>query len=536
MRDNSGMRRRLPWLIALLGVPVSLTLWLLMVASWLGVWGGANVAYASESRSLPALSRGVAGLARSAEVTSWVLEGWGAISGVVPPMGPVQRWGNSLSRAANAALTLAPALPDALGENGSQRYLISSLNDGELFGSGGAPLDVAVVEIAHGEPSVVESGSVAGKFNPANEPYQWPIVGGPPWYRAGREYPMANSNFHPNFPFSGQNMISAWEGLGQPALAGVVTIDMKAVAEVLRATGPIYSGDYGQLTGDNIIRKVLVDAYRTYPDTVPSAQEKRRAMNEQLRRDLIAHLSEPGTVWEAIPALGAAIAGRHIQAFMVDPVLQKVVVAAGAQAALDTPPGDILGVFIQSGVSKLAVFQEREISHEVLVHEDGSAEVRQRISFKNSVPDGLVGDPDTNRGYLALIFRQRVAYRIPQAATQARVTVDQGPGLVRSGRTGPFTDDSGAQVLWQGQDIPPGKSRSVSVTYNLPEGALGPAGTSQYVLTANPQAMVKPVTLRVSVQFEGRSAQPATGWTVAGDTATWEGTLDRTITLRATAG
>ncbi len=462
------------------------------------------------------------------------MQAWGVVAGSVPGGEAIGQAGQTLRGASHFGLAVAPALPDALGENGPKRYLVSALNDAELFGSGGAPLDLAMIEVNRGKVTVPLSGSASGVFNPDNAPYEWEKIGGLPWYREGGKYPFANSNFHPNFPYSGPNMMSAWAGLGQPRVDGVVTVDMYAIAELLRAVGPIDSGEYGTLTSENVITKVLVDAYRQFPEEVPGAKDQRRAMNDQLRRDILARLSDRWTALRALKGLWDTIPGRHVQVFAADAQLQSAVRAAGADGSLATSPGDIVGVFLQSGVSKLAVFQRRSIGHHVTVFPDGSAKVRETVSFTNAVPDGLEGDPTSYRGYTALGFRQRVAFRIPETSTDASARVTEGRALVPESASGPYSDDAGAKVVWQGQDIPPGQTRTTVVEYRLPEGTFGTAGDVRYVLTANPQSVVLPVDLSVEVNFDGLrpEVKDGSGWQVSGQRAQWQGTLDRTLALR----
>lgn len=514
-------------IILILALPATMTLLALQVAAWSGVWGAGNLAWGLSHQTADAITRGLSGASVSLGAVGRAAAGWGA---VLPGAARMATLGDELAAASRAADEAAPLAPQLLGFDRPVRYLVSALNDAELFGSGGAPLDLAIVELDRARARVVESGSV-GQFNPQNTPYAWPITGSEPWYRHGREYPFANSNFHPDFPISGTNMASAWSALGQPQVDGVLTVDVAAVAAVLRAIGPVRTEGYGELTGDTVIRRVLVDAYRELPVDVPGAMEQRQRQNSELRSALIAQMSDPLTGLRALAALWSTIPARHVQAFMVDPSWQQVVVAAGADAALATEPGDLLGVFIQSGVSKLAVFQVRTIVADVEVGADGSAAVQQTVTFINDVPEGLAGDPAAHEGYLALVFRQRAAFRIPASATATGIEVVGARPLVAQGRTGPFPDDVGAAVLWQGQDIRPRHTSTTTLRYALPAGTFGSAAALTYHLTANPQAMVHPVSLQVHVRFATGSAQPADGWQVVDGRASWLGTLDRTLSL-----
>ena len=78
----------------------------------------------------------------------------------------------------------------------------------------------------------------------------------------------------------------------------------------------------------------------------------------------------------------------------------------------------------------------------------------------------MPGDRSSDFGYLALIQVQWVAYRIPAAATGATVATSGRP-LVAPGQTGPYQDQSGAQVLWQGDEPSAGTSETAVVSYSL---------------------------------------------------------------------
>ncbi|MGV1003365.1 MAG: DUF4012 domain-containing protein [Candidatus Nanopelagicales bacterium] len=507
----------------LLLIPVQLTLFAFWAACWSGIGGAVNLAWFAFQDSPIALARGAAWTGRAASLAGLPLRAWGALP--FPGHERVRSAGGQLSWAGGLATAAAPILPTALGYYGPQHYLLAALNDAELFGSGGAPLELALVEVSRARPSVLVSGSAEGAFNPGNAPYLWPRVGGLPWYRTNGKYPFANSNFHPDFSFSGRNMASAWETLGQPRVDGVVTVDMTAVADVLAVTGPVTSGAYGELTADNLLSKVLVEAYRLYPG---EANETRRIMNGQLRADLSDHVRAASPL-KVLRALIKTVPARHIQLWAADPVAQAVVEKSGGAGLLTTRPGDILGVFSQSGPSKLAIFQNRTIKRRVVIAADGSAQVTQSVDFESDVPVGLEGDPESIAGYTALLFRQRVAFRVPATATKARVSADQG--IVAAGKTGPFDDGVGAQVLWQGQDIKPRARATTQVSYSLPAGTFGSAGALTYQVTANPQAMARPVTMELEVEFP-QSAGGGAGWVSAGKSAKWSGTLNRPLELR----
>lgn len=520
------------WLAVVLLVPLNLTILALCLAFWVGLWGAANLGLGVRGENLHAVGRGVTGVSHAAGIIGATASAWGTTSAVGLPSSGLGAAGEQLSQLAGIGQSAGPAIPVAMGADEPKYYLLALLNDGELFGSGGAPLDLALVEAAGGRPRIVDSGSTSDKFNPGNVGYPWPRKGGLPWYRPDRQYPLANSNFHPDFTFSGPNLMSAWANLPQQPVSGVVTLDVNAIAAMLRRVGPIEVPGYGTLTADNIVGRVLVDAYRDFSDDADpeAALAARRARNDELRKALIRTISGPRAALEAVRGLWPAIASRHVQLYMADPQVAPLVTAIGAQGALMTNPGDIVGVFMQSAPSKVAVFQERSIRHSVVVYPDGSAAVSQETSFSNAVPDDLPGQRQEWAGYLALVLRQRVALRIPATATDAVVEVTQGKALDPAFK-GPYPDEVGGAVMWQGQEIPPGATSVTTLSYRLPPGTFTDGNRLRYQVTCNPQAMTLPVALRIDVRFEGGQPVESPGWQVSGDRARWRGSLDQILVL-----
>jgi len=432
-----------------------------------------------------------------------------------------------LTRLAGAAEAAMPDIAEALGSDRPRRYLVAALNDAEVFGSGGAPLSALVVQADKGAISVPISGQLESKLSPNNPPIDWKHEGGPPWYRKGKRYPFVNSNFHPDFGIASVDMRRAWAALGYPAVDGVITVDLSALASMLAWTGEVESPGFGRIDAGNLVRTVLVDSYRQFDS--PEGVLERHARNEALTTALLDHLTKPMNLLAAVRGAMDAIPPRHVQAAFDAPALQEAVDDLGAGGELTRGAGDLIAVHSQSAPNKLSVFQKRRISQEVRLTASGGATVRRSISFTNAVPAGLDGDPSTYSGYLALRARMRVAYRLPLTAGDLRITTGNSVSLVPIARTGPFPDESGGEVMWQGHETAPGDTTTVVMEYRLPDGTFAP-GT--YDVHADPQALAQPVVLSIRLVAAPGTALPATpGWTGSGSRMTWSGTLDRSLSL-----
>ena len=382
-----------------------------------------------------------------------------------------------LTQLAGAAQTAMPDVAEALESDGAQ-----ALPGGGPQRRGGVRFrggPAVGVRGAGGQGSPVASeisGQLESKLSPNNPPIDWKHEGGPPWYREGKRYPFVNSNFHPDFGTASVDMRRAWAALGYPEVDGVVTVDMSALASMLAWTGAVESPGFGTISSENLLKTVLVDAYRQFNS--PEGVIERHARNEELTKALVKHLTQPLNLMAAARGTMDAIPPRHLQASFDAPYLQDAVDSLAAGGELTQGRGDLIAVHSQSAPNKLSVFQDRRITQEVQLTAGGGATVRRTVSFTNAVPEGLEGDPTTYAGYLALRARMRVAYRLPLTATDTRITTGNSVSLVPVTRTGPFPDERGGQVLWQGHETAPGDTTTVVMEYSLPPGTFSPGPTT----------------------------------------------------------
>ena len=425
-----------------------------------------------------------------------------------------------LTQLAGAAEIAMPDVAEALGSTEPKRYLVAALNDAEAFGSGGAPLSAFVVQADKGSLSVPISGQLESKLSPNNPPIDWKHEGGPPWYREGKRYPFVNSNFHPDFGTASVDMRRAWAALGYPEVDGVVTVDMSALASMLAWTGAVESPGFGEISSETLLRTVLVDAYRQFNS--PEGVIERHARNEELTKALVKHLTQPLNLMSAVRGTMDAIPPRHIQASFDAPYLQDAVdeLAAGGElsqrtgrpdrCALPERPQQALGV--------------PGSSH----HPGGAADGRGR---RHGPPHHLVHQcrprgPGGRSHDLRRLPRPAGPHAggLPASAHGHRDPDHHGelrlPGPVA--RTGPFPDERGGQVLWQGHETAPGDTTTVVMEYSLPAGTFEP-GT--YEVHADPQALAHPAELTVESPPAPGTTLPATpGWTESGAGLEWSGT------------
>ena len=401
---------------------------------------------------------------------------------------------------------LLEALPAAVGEGGRKTYLVTVLNPAEMRASGGAPLSVAFIRFIDGRMTIPLKGQTSD-LTGENRLLGWKRVKDDPWVQPGPKR-FVNANVNPDFPVAAEEMLrAAVPHLGFRA-DGVIALDVVAVSHLLKATGPLESETYGTLTPENVVQKLVVDAYVNATD-----QGQRHDENDDLMTLMLAKLTEGGGMIGKANALGEAVPGRHLQLYFRDDKLQDMVHqerSAGEVAAPEA--GDLAAVYTQNGNgSKVDAFQRRVVKETISLREDGSASVRRTVVVENRTPASYTGPGREQRtGYNTRWLKVRVMNLLPPGAEvtkrPAGLTADAAfEGVDQDGR--PFVD---AIVV-----IPPGGTATLTWRYDVPRAAVPDGAGLRLMVYAETQATLNDPTFELSVvPPDGWSAQPGPGgWT-----------------------
>lgn len=421
-------------------------------------------------------------------------------------------------------------VPDAVGATQPKRYMVALMNPAEMHASGGIPLNVVVLQFTKGKMTTVQQGSTAqltARDGQENAPAFWPRTRGNP-YRGIQRF--ANANQNPDFPVSGEEMRRGWKSSTGKGINGVIALDVTALQDLMTVTGPIKTEGYGTITPDNLVQKLLVDAYTDFS----ADQNDRRELNNQVVSTMLSQLTSGGQLIGKGKALAKAVPARHLMTYFQDPKVQQLVVDKKLAGALSTPStGDYLAAYTQNeNGSKLDVFQQRTLEISADVRADGSASVTQTMTLKNNVSaKGFRPALDPKIGYSTRYAGEQVIFYLPPHATGVKVS---GDGDV----TKALEDTDGRQIQQRrGLLLAPGQTGVVRMTYRLPAGTFGSAKRLNYSLVAEPSNLLNTPALVVHVAVpEGWTPTAAPGWTIAGRTASQQVPMDqlRTLTLAAT--
>lgn len=407
----------------------------------------------------------------------------------------------SVTSTLTTAQKVLPQLPAALGAKKPQRYLIAILNQSEMRAGGGAPLSVAVVTFDKGRFSVGERGSVAQLTWPGDGVLTWVGAKGSPWNDAKglRTSRFASANFHPDFRSAGYDIGAAWKAGDRGAVAGVIGIDLTAIAGVLRATGPIPDTPFGTLTGDNLGKVLLIDAYRDFS----SDQQARQRATETLVDVMLQRLLSGTSLVPTVKALGAAAPARHFQVQAADPKLAATLDGLGLAGEIQAPKGSDVVAFSSQNLnaSKVDVFAQRHIEVNVEVAADGSATVDQTAHLTNAIPSDIQVS-SAKEGYTTAWSQAEYFFYRPSTSLDPEVVLPDDFHLHPWTGAQDWVDDGhGHQLTRLWGWLPPRGTADVSLHYRLPAGTFRTAdGALAYRITATPQPTWNAASLTVTVR------------------------------------
>lgn len=262
------------------------------------------------------------------------------------PLGQITSALDEARSALGSAASAAQVLPPMLGSEEARNHLLLIQNSAEIRATGGIPGALAIISADDGEIELTaqSSASALGRYDPAVlvDPAQAEIYSP----RMGRF--MQSVNLTPDFPTAARTAAAMWEHSHEgTTVDGVLALDPPALANILRATGPVElkfsdprtgdriasSGLPTALTAENVVPTLLSDVYAAIEDTslqddyfaaVAAQVFQALTSGQEQSNGLISSLvqsAEEGRlyVWSAHPEEQAIIASTAISGKVTGP-------------------------------------------------------------------------------------------------------------------------------------------------------------------------------------------------------------------------
>ncbi|KQV77736.1 hypothetical protein ASC64_02615 [Nocardioides sp. Root122] len=392
-----------------------------------------------------------------------------------------------LASSARRFKPLSDALPKLFAADGEKTYLLALLNPSEQRFSGGAPLTFVPLNVTDGALTMGKPMDFTNRR--LYRVGRWDKVEGNPFHNG--KLRLSTATFAPEWSVSGEEVLRGWARRMDQEIDGLIAVDVVALSDMLRVTGPIEAPIYGQLDSSNFT-KALIGDYDAYPDNAA-----RKELNRAIVPVFAERLLSPGKGLEKIESLRSAAQGRHFALWMRDPEVQAALADISVTGELSDTEHDYVAVFNQNtNVSKSDYWQKRAVTSDVQLREDGSAQVRMTIRVHNDSPPYTQYYPDPRGGsYVTRWNGMTIGAFLPNGAELTRATA---AGKAQGTRA---FDYYGRPYKLLRLNLAPGETRDAVLEYVVPAAAVAEGGTLTYHLDATPQGMVVPQSLQVTVHW-----------------------------------
>ena len=396
------------------------------------------------------------------------------------------------------------ALGGVLGATGPRRVAVILMNNAELRGAGGLPSAYATGTIDNGRLELAPFQDVNTVARPPNRAQH---VDSPADYHKTYGAYLADSTLWKNVTMSPDDPQTATVVAAVAAASlhvnpdVVVLCDVPAAAAVIAATGPI-TVDGQQVTGAELTRRLLVDAYGD-GSLSEAKQQKRRQVLDEAATEAFARVRHQASSTPALlEALARSVAGRHLVVWSARPDEERQLIEARAAGSLTADASDIAMVTANnlgdgpSTGNKLDYYVHRSVQIDVRLHAH-VAEVSQTVVLHNTAPTGLgpyvegVSHPGSVRELLTI-----------GAAREARLT-----GFTQDGQPVDVAVTAGpeGQRATVVLNLARGATTSYRMTYTVP------VRRGHYSLLLVPQPLAAPAQLHLHISVTDAELGVVTG-------------------------
>jgi hypothetical protein len=376
-------------------------------------------------------------------------------------------------------LVLVP-VAGAMGFFGPRTYLVVSQDPAELRPYGGYVGAYAAVVMLFGRVDHIDYGDTKDLDTPTTRP-------------------LFAASDSPDFRVAAAAMADVLGQATEQWPDAVIGLDPVVASGLLALVGPLsLPGEARPVTPDNLLGIVL-----EHTQDFDDPEADRKEVVYELGRTLAGHLRAlPPTRWpEVLGALGRAADERHVQIYLRDPVLQRLVHAKGWDGSYPTATADDFLAVVDDniGYNKANLVTEQMLDYQVSIGADGARAATLTIGY-------------ANRGTRQLNFSAEAMPYLNQATYVGSISiyVPIGARMLTTGQPAAQAADLGRGVFVQRVLVPPEGRASLVLTYQLPNQSVEPRRMS-YGLMVRKQAGTQSTPIRVRV------IGPE-GWHVAGAT------------------
>jgi hypothetical protein len=347
---------------------------------------------------------------------------------------------------------------------GPSRYLVLAGNNAEMRVGSGTFLQIGLLSVSNGSLHLDAMKSITQyPVPPGSVPLGGDIAGR--WGFLHPNVEWRNLGASPQFPSQAKLASQMWRAATGTNVDGVLALDVVALKDLLKATGPVHLADGTTMTADQVLGDVMLRQYlglSGYPD-----QATRRDRLSEIAHGALENLNTSG--WHAadlVDQLRGAARGRHLLAWSTNSTEQAGWTAAGIDGVV--APDAVMVGFHNRGGNKLDQFVA--VKGDVATRATASGwQVTLQLQLLNltpatGLPQYVQGPFPGAIGAAPGLYQAYAVFELPRFAGSIRLEVGKKKArLVTAGPDGP------SQVVATYVEIPRGTSLSVVATFTTPQ-------------------------------------------------------------------
>jgi len=382
---------------------------------------------------------------------------------------------------------IARVAPTMLGQNGTQRYFVTLMNEADSRGVGGSPDAYAILEADHGVVKFVHFGA-SSDFDGVQVDTN---LGSDFTQRYRLEDPSGHyswSNVSPNFPYAGQIWADMWKKKTGETIDGAISLDPTALSYLVGVTGKVRAADGTRITAKNVLTSTQSDMYTLFPSAAQRAARTKHQVDIWQAVD-VAIITSKDTKG-LLRQFGVAEGERRLLFWSADPTIESVLATTVGGGVLPQTTAPFVAPVITSRTNSELDFYLEPTTTVARASCGGANEVTVTMTLKSLAPGAGLSPDVTVRTdkptYPTHPGDQRVNanYFATDGATLVTATLDGKPVTVVQGV------ERGHPTFQADVEIPHGQTRTVVLTLKEPKTAGAPI-----VLT---QPTVRPLQLSVT--------------------------------------
>jgi hypothetical protein len=401
-----------------------------------------------------------------------------------PLQGPVTQVQDVLNQTADVLRRLAvlsPRLPQMLGADTPQNYLVLVQNTAEMRTLGGNPGSMMMLTVDNGRMEITQSASQADvnsgraeSINPLN-----------PWTealytdRVGRY--LQDTTMTPDFAQTAHLARAFWnETLGDPGNS-VIAIDPVLLSYILKATGPVELADGTTLNSDNVVDQLLSKVYERFPLNYGPDLEKQDEFFAAASGSIFGKLTATQTnLFGLIRQLDKGYEEGRILYAPTDAVEAKAIsntLFNGPLHDASNNQSTTLGVFVNDNTEgKLDYYTDMSVaasSNVCAVGDDNDKTYTVEATYNYNLKPEQVADlptyVSTGRYFEKGLKSTNLVFYGPVGSTFVSAKLDGADFVPQAG-----TNDLGRQAVLINFESQPSSTHTVEVTFSAPPGTYGP--------------------------------------------------------------